>query len=293
MDTPSSPVYNTIVTPPGLLNDVIFKIVFGTPQNTSVLRALLNALLGLSGSDRIIELEILNPMASTEYVLDRGVILDVKSRDAQGRLYNIEVQVAREPDYINRSVYYLARLFSEQLSRGEPYSEIARTVAISLLDYLLFEDVPDLHSIYRFYDKVHDRQLSDILEIHYIELIKFQQNKPNSLRTPFEKWLHVLKFGDLYESEQTVVPEALVQEEGIDMALKSMRRAYASDEVREIIEARLKAQRDEASRLEHATQQGVQQGVQETEQRIARRMMEQGVDSAIIFHATGLRPDQF
>src|SRR5262245_32054393 len=103
---------------PVLLNDVIFKVVFGTQRNEAVLRALLNALLGLTGTARIESLQILNPYSGSEHLGDRGVILDVKARDGTGRLYNVEVQVAEEPDYIKRSLYYLARLFSEQLGKG-------------------------------------------------------------------------------------------------------------------------------------------------------------------------------
>jgi predicted transposase YdaD len=40
----------------------------------------------------------------------------------------------------------------------------------------------------------------------------------------------------------------MINEEGLQMALESMRKAYARDEVREMIEDRLKAARDEQSR---------------------------------------------
>jgi len=72
-----------------LLNDIIFKIVFGSASSVPVLRALLNALLGLQGSARIAELEILNPALDKEHLLDKGVVLDVKARDGQGRLYKL------------------------------------------------------------------------------------------------------------------------------------------------------------------------------------------------------------
>lgn len=77
-----------------LLNDIIFKIVFGTEASRPVLRALLNALLGLTGDERISELTILNPWIDKEYLVDKDAILDVKAKDAAGRLYNIEVQLA-------------------------------------------------------------------------------------------------------------------------------------------------------------------------------------------------------
>lgn len=107
---------------PGLLNDVLFKIVFGTHNSEPVLRALLNALLGLSGTERIADLVILNPTLRKEYLADKGAILDVKARDHRGRQYNIEVQLSAgiRADYVKRTIFYLAR-FCEQLERGQSY----------------------------------------------------------------------------------------------------------------------------------------------------------------------------
>ena len=76
--------------------------------------------------------------------------------------------------------------------------------------------------------------------------------KPQELRTRFERWLFFLKFADLYGPEDTVLPENLAQEVGIVMALDSMRRAYAKDPIRELIEAREKAERDDLNRLHTA-----------------------------------------
>lgn len=90
-----------------LLNDIVFKIVFGTEANRPILRALLNALLGFSGDERIEDLELLNPYLDKEHLLEKGVVLDVKARDRRGRLYNIEVQVGAQPAYVQRVIYYL------------------------------------------------------------------------------------------------------------------------------------------------------------------------------------------
>ncbi len=160
----------------------------------------------------------------------------------------------------------------------------------------------DLHSTYRLHDRRHDRELTDLLELHFLELVKFRRDKPHELRTPFEKWLHVLKFGDLYEGEPALLPEVLRQEEGIAMALESMRKAQASYEVRELIELRLKAQHDEATRLYYARQEALQEGRQEGRQeglqegrremqlQTARQMLEAGLDWASITRFTGIAP---
>lgn len=283
---------------PTLMNDIIFKIVFGSPQNVPVLRALLNAILQLSGQERIQSLELLNPYVDKEYLRERGAILDVKCRDGLGRLYNVEVQVSDEPHYVARSLYYLARLFGEQLQKGDPYSRIARTIGISILDFSLFPDHQDVHSTFRFYDSGHALELSELLEIHYLELVKFRQDKPGALRTPLEKWLHVLKFGDLYQSGLEALPAPLQTEEGIVTAMEAMRRAYASAEVREMIEFRLKALHDEATRLERARLEGESEGEARGEAKgeakaradVARKMLASGMDAATVRDLTGLDP---
>jgi hypothetical protein len=40
-----------------------------------------------------------------------------------------------------------------------------------------------------------------LLEYHFVELSKFDKDKPSMLRNKFEKWLHILKFGDYYRSK--------------------------------------------------------------------------------------------
>ena len=156
---------------------------------------------------------------------------------------------------------------------------------------------------HRLHDPQHDRQLTDILELHFIELTKFQRDKPRDLRTPFEKWLHALKFGELYQEGMEPIPEVLAEEEGLEMALEAMRKACASDRVRELIEMRRKAAHDEATRLEDALERGREQGLEQGIERgreeglergrveTARSLRDAGVPLETILAATGLRAE--
>lgn len=257
----------------------------------------------LSGDDRIVELEVLNPYVDKEHLLEKGVILDVKARDGLRRLYNIEVQVAQEPAYVERALYYLTRLFGSQLKTGDAYTQLARTIGISLVDFVLFDDLEGLHSRYRLHDASCGRELTDVLELHFIELAKLRRRVPQELGTPFEKWVHVLKYGELYGEAQEPVPETLAQEEGIEMALEKMRRASASEEVRELVEMRLKASHDQATRLEWAEKKGLEKGFEKGLEKglakgrqqglleAARRMRQAGMTMEQISEMTGLPPD--
>ena len=117
------------------------------------------------------------------------------------------------------AILWMTRLYNEQLRPGDGYEALKKTVGISLLEIVLFPDQDDLHSTFRMHDVEHARTLDDHLEMHYIEITKFQVDKPHALRSPFEKWLHVLKFGDKYEEGLEPIPEVLSTEEGIVMAL--------------------------------------------------------------------------
>jgi len=290
---------------PGILNDVLFKIVFGTQSGEPMLRALVNALLDLSGDNEIAELTLINPISEKEYVDDKGPILDLKARDNLGRQYNVEVQLRPGlGDYLKRSIYYLTKFFSEQIQRGDSYHQLLKTVSITLLDFDLLAESEEVHSTFLLREKTTGRVLSDVLELHFVELRKFKPFKPSELRTRFERWLYFLKFADLYGPGDQVLPVNLAQEEGIAMALESMRRAYAKDPIRELIEAREKAERDEISRLHTAELKGKLEGrlegklegklegrlegKHEGKLEMARGLLAAGVDRATILSVSGL-----
>ncbi len=69
--------------------------------------------------------------------------------------------------------------------------------------------------------------------------------------------------------------------------MNEMKRAYSSDDVRELIEARLKAEHDEATRMEGARLDGLAEGLQEA----AARMLASGIDRETILDVLGLPPD--
>jgi predicted transposase/invertase (TIGR01784 family) len=289
---------------PGILNDVLFKIVFGTQAGEPILRALVNALLDLDGEHKIVALTLLNPISEKEFIDDKGPILDLKARDQLGRQYNVEVQLSPGlGDYIPRSLYYVCKFFSDQIQRGDSYHQLLKTVSISLLDFDLFPEPERVHSRFTLREKGDSSPLCDLLELHYIELRKFRPNKPQQLQTRFERWLYFLKFADTFATAEQSLPESLHQEDGIPMALDSMRRAYANDPIRELIEAREKAHKDELNRLHTATREGearglakgLAEGLAEGKARqleAARALLASGVDAELIERTMGFTLEQ-
>jgi predicted transposase/invertase (TIGR01784 family) len=269
MTTPAS----IDMTKVSLRNDIIFKYVFGYEKNEKILRALLNAILGFEGNSRIVSLRFLNSINLSEYLKDKFSILDVKAEDNTKKRYNIEIQVRTDSSYIARAIYYHDKLYTGQLRRGNRFEKIHKTISISILNYNLLENERDLHNIYRYANIKTGSELTDLKEMHFIELIKFRKDTPRHLRTKFEKWLHALKFGEKYIEDPEKMPAVLKMEEEIFMAINEMKKASADPKVRELMETREKALHDEASRLYQAKQQGIKEGMEKGKREYLKQLI--------------------
>ena len=250
------------------MSDFVFKYVFGQEKNKKLLICLLNALLSLEKSRKIADVTIINPFNEKEFKVEKLTALDIKATDQDGKRYNIEVQVESFTGYVNRAVYYLTKLHSSQLCEAEEYDKMNKSIGISILGYRLFPELQMAHSIYKlaniaaesFYDRnlqklnilntldmlnILDRlNILDILELHFIELPKIAKKIKFRQETPFEKWLHILKFGELYYDSETPLPEQLEEEEGIKMAIEMLRAVNADEHIRARLEAEEKFRRD-------------------------------------------------
>lgn len=149
-----------------LRNDVIFKVVFGYEKNEKLLISLLNAILNLTGYEKIVKLTFLNAFNIKEYLNDKLTSLDVKVEDGTGVRYNVEMQIAPDTSYINRIIYYHDKLYTGQLKQAEPYDKLFKAISISILNFILFEDETDLHNIYRYLNIKSKKQLTDLKELH-------------------------------------------------------------------------------------------------------------------------------
>ena len=113
---------------------------------------------------------------------------------------NCEVQVDKLDVMGKRTLYYWTRLY-QRLMRGENYAQLKRTVCIDILAFDLFEDdlTPDYHNCFAVLNKKHTKHmLTDDLEIHFVELPKWERVRPKdwTQMNHLERWL-------AYFSQQT------------------------------------------------------------------------------------------
>jgi predicted transposase/invertase (TIGR01784 family) len=165
--------------------DVVFRMLFSSPRNRKILRALLTAVL--APPSPIANIRVLDARKPGAAPLDRGAVLDLELHLDDGTQVHVEMQRRYQGDFIGRGLFYWARSFGGQLARGQPYSELRRTIGIFILDFQLLEG-RRLHTTFRVLDTEFHRSLSDLFELHYIELPKVRRRSPVDAADPVLRW---------------------------------------------------------------------------------------------------------
>ena len=236
--------------------DYAFKRILGSPGHTDITVHFINAVL--DGSPRITEVELLNPFLEKDSASDKLAILDVRARDDQGRWLNIEMQTTVPAGLRERLTYYVSSLYVSQLQEGSGYVTLRPAVSICLLDRLVFREVPDPHLAFQLREGRHGLVLSDHLQVHLLELPKYNPVE-DALRSAsaLEKWLYFFRFAADLSSDEI---EARLSDGAFREAAGVLEMISQTPRERELYEARLKMERDEAARLLGAREEGREEG---------------------------------
>jgi len=171
--------------------DFAFKKTFGDPNNRLALISLLNAILELPSP--IADVTIENPFNYQDFLDDKLSILDVKATDADGAVFNIEMQLSVSSGLVKRLVFYGCELFVGQLSQGQDYTNLNPVYSICILDALLWNENVAGHHRFRLVDSENARILDNTLEIHLLELPRYtlsESDLPEASQV--ERWVFLL-----------------------------------------------------------------------------------------------------
>ena len=113
--------------------DFVFKKIFGSEKHPGVLISFLNATL--KAKKKIVNVDIKKTDIEKQYIEDKYSRLDVKATTSNDEIINIEIQLKNENNMVKRSLYYLSKMYEEQLNEKEDYSKLVRTVCINILNF--------------------------------------------------------------------------------------------------------------------------------------------------------------
>ncbi len=236
--------------------DFVFKKIFGSEDNKSVLISFLNATL--KPKEEIVSVELKNTDIEKEYVKDKFSRLDVKATTNKNETINIEIQLKDEHNMIQRTLYYWSKLYEEQIGEGDFYNKLNRTVCINILNFKYLKN-DRFHNVYRLKEIETNEELTDIEEIHFIEIPKLKGVDLKEEKDMLKVWIEFLR-----DPESEVIRSVEMNNEEIRRAKDKLYKLSQDEKERELYFIREKSIKDEASALYNAEQKGIEKGIQKT-----------------------------
>ncbi|MEG4037401.1 Rpn family recombination-promoting nuclease/putative transposase [Microcoleus sp. S36b_A4] len=266
--------------------DYAFKKIFASSESKEILISFLNALI-YEGNPTIQDLEIINQNLPRQLESLKDTYLDVTAKLDDGTLVIIEILVLNVQYSGNRVLYNAATTYAFQLQRGEGYRMLKPLIALTITDFEMFRNSPNLIS--RFVYKEVKSNLNypeDAMNLVFIELPKFHK-EASQLETLTDKWIYFMKYARILSE----VPETIDSVPEIHKAFDLANQARLSREEVEVLERREQFIHDQQGviikAVEEARQAARQERIRKETLAIARQLLSQ-LDNATIAQVTGL-----
>ncbi len=269
--------------------DFAFKKVFGSTDSKDILISFLNSVIEFDNKQKITDLTIVDPYSIPLLKGMKDTYVDVKAELSDKSRVIIEMQVLNHEGFEKRILYNAAKNYSIQLKKGDAYHLLNPVIALTITDFILFDNSPELINNFKLLEKKQFIEYSDDIELIFIELPKFIKTE-QELETIQDKWIYFIKnAGDL-----NYIPDNLEQE--LEKAFNVANEAGLSEEELELQHKKKDWIYIQKSSIELATKTGLQQGLQQGEVNATTKMVLNAhqIDLPIrtISELTGLSADE-
>jgi predicted transposase/invertase (TIGR01784 family) len=260
--------------------DFVFKKIFGSEKYPNILISFLNAVM--KSIDPIKAVEIRNSDIEKDHIEDKYSRLHIKAITNKGKHINIEIQVKNEYNMIKRSLYYWSKMYEEQIVEGDNYDKLSKTVCINILDFKYLKN-EKFHNAYRLKEIETNEELTDTIEIHFIEIPKLSKiSGKEEVTDMLEAWVEFIN-----NPESEIVEKLEMSKDEIKEAKDELIKLSCDPKERELYEKRKESILNKVSALESAEKKG--RDLEKIE--IAKNMIESGLDDILIANITGLKID--
>ena len=240
-----------------LTNDYAFKRLLGSEENKPLLQDLLECILDLT-PQQVLDLEFMDKELTKEEFGDKTGILDVKLKLTDGTVIDIEIQASWNASFVKRTLFYWAKMYTADFKAGESYDKLHRCIAINIIaDRFKLNDA--IHSEYLLQEKTAHTILTDVLEIHFLDLQAAKRakedGKTEGKRGQLINWLRFIGAPDKKERAMiaTMSPVLQMLNEKIDILTLSPTE-------RKLYESRMKLKSDITTISETQFSAGVERG---------------------------------
>jgi len=251
-----------------LTNDYAFKRLLGSEENKPLLQDFLECILDLT-PQQVLGLEFMDKELTKEEFSDKTGILDVKLKLTDGTVIDIEIQASWNASFVKRTLFYWAKMYTADFKAGESYDKLHRCIAINIIaDGFRLNDA--IHSEYLLQEKTAHTTLTDVLEIHFLDLQAAkrakEEGKAAGKRGQLINWLRFIGATNKKERAMIATKSPVLQmlNEKIDILTLSPIE-------RKLYESRMKLKSDITTISETQFSAGVERGLAEGEVRGSRQ----------------------
>ena len=217
---------------------------------------------------------------------DKQGILDVRLSLNDDTEIDIEIQISEVKVWPERALFYLAKMYTEQISEGEDYDVFKKCISINILDFNLFKDEPEFYSVFHIREDARSILYTDKMEFHVIELPKL----PKEAKEESDDILLWAKFINAERKEEF---DMLSEKNAyINSAYDQLKIISQDEQKRQVYEAREKARRDHNQMMKEATERGLEIGEKRKKIEIAKNLIKMGLSVDMIVQGTGLSEEQ-
>ena len=265
-------------------NDYAFKKLFGSEENIDISIDFIVSITGIN-RDEFENVKIVDSEITPRYLAEKSGRLDIKIVLSNGKKINIEMQNLYFDYFPARSIFYVCHIFIENFERGQEYSALTKCIIINVLNSP-FKESDKFHSIYKLMEVETHKILSDLIEIHFLDLTKI--GEANLTRA--EKWGLFIRTGSNELREKLAIGDEIMMR-----ANTILGNISANKEERERYLAAFRYESDQASMIGETERKGRMEGIKEGMQRgayeanlaMAIKMKKENCDISFIARVTG------
>ena len=268
-----------------LTSDVIFQHFFKNDKD--VLKSLLKTFLPLSNGKDIQHIDLLDSL-SLPYlnIEDKHSIFDMKLKLNTGEKINVEMQGFGEKHLLKRVMFYLSRLYTEGLGKGENYGQLSSSYSLVFTTVNVFKETKKFYSTFSMRSNQFPYfNMNDSLNVIFVELGKCQKREIERLFDLKEKWCYILKNAHVMSEKE--MKKLSRKGEEMKTAVNRVKKLSKNEELRIIEENREKGRWIDKYRIEYAQDKGREEGRITEREEMVVKLIKEGLENSIIARVTG------
>ncbi len=260
--------------------------------------------------------QILESEGNQQYEENKYNRVDILTENATNEIFIIEIQTTYEIDYFHRMAYGTSKIISENLEKGQKYSEVKKVISVNIVFFDLGQGEDYIYKGKTDFKGIHHQdilnlsdaqkktflkeEVSDIFPEYYLlKVNQFDDIAKNTL----DEWIYFLKNDEvkddftakgLKEANEVLDIMRLKDKEryGYNRFLDSL-HLKASEAFSLKIQAREEGRKEGMEKgMEKGMRKGIKKGEKEKTLEIAKNLLKNGASFDLVVASTNLTKEQ-